>query len=297
MSVFSKLGVALVTPLKNSKVDFTALEKQIEKQLLAKTDAIIVLGTTGEPSTLSREEKDKIISFCKEKIDGKSKLIVGCGGNNTKQVIEDCLKAKKLKADALLIVTPYYNKCTDEGLFLHYETIARCVNLPIILYNVPSRTGVNLKPEIAIKLSKLKNIVGIKEASGNINQILELFNKREKDFAIYCGEDALNYVFLALGADGLISVTANIAPKHLKLMCELCDRKEFEKARAISEKLYPLNKSLFLEVNPIPVKTALSLNGEMKDEFRLPLCKMGEKNKSILKESLTKDIVKDDLSF
>ena len=297
MSVFSGLGVALITPLKNNKVDFASLEKQIEKQLSAKTDAIIVLGTTGEPSTLSREEKDKIISFCKDKIKGKSKLVVGCGGNNTKQVILDSLRAKELGADALLIVTPFYNKCTDEGLFLHYETIARCVNLPIILYNVPSRTGVNIKPDVAIRLSKIKNIVGIKEASGNINQILELFNKRDKNFSIYCGEDALNYVFLALGADGLISVSANIAPKHLKMMCSLCEKKEFEKARAISEKLYKLNKNLFLEVNPIPVKTALSLNGEINDEFRLPLCKMGENNKSILKESLTKDIVKDEFSF
>lgn len=297
MNVFSGLGVALITPIKNNKVDFSSIEAQIEKQIAAKTDAIIVLGTTGEPSTLLREEKDKIITFCKNKIADKSKLIVGTGGNNTKQVIEDCLIAKKLGADALLIVTPYYNKCTDEGLYLHYETISRCVDLPIILYNVPSRTGVNIKPEIALKLSKIKNIVAIKEASGNINQILELFNKRDKDFAIYSGEDSLNYIFLALGAEGLISVTANIAPKHLKAMCEFVKKGNFKKAREISDKLYNINKNLFLEVNPIPVKTALCLNGEIEDEFRLPLCKMSERNKKVLKESLTKDIVKDDLSF
>lgn len=286
--LFSGAGVALVTPIKNNKVDFFSLEKLIEKQLDAKTDAIIVLGTTGEPSTLSDEEKREIISFAKNKIKNKSKLIVGCGGNSTKKVIDDSLLAKKLGADGVMIVTPYYNKATDAGLLLHYETIARCVDLPIILYNVPSRTGVNLKPEIVKQLSLIKNIVGIKEASGNINQLLELFHILDKDFAIYSGEDKLNYIFLTLGASGVVSVTANIAPKHIKKLCELCFNKNFDKAKMLSDKLYELNKNLILEVNPIPIKTALNIKGDIEEEFRLPLCKMEKKNKEILKSTIEK---------
>ena len=286
--LFKGSAVALVTPMKNNNVDFVALEKLLRMQLEAKTDAVVVLGTTGEPSTLSRTEKNDIITFSKGVLEDRCKLIVGTGGNNTREVIHDSLIAKTLGADGLLIVTPYYNKATDKGLLLHYDTIARCVDMPIILYNVPSRTGVNLKPEVVEKLAKIENIVGIKEASGNISQILKLFHLVGNKLPIYCGEDQLNYLFFTLGASGVISAVANVAPKHIKKICDLSLNGNFVQALKLQNKMYDLNNSLFLEVNPIPVKTALNLNGVIQEEFRLPLCEMGEKNKNILKKQVSK---------
>lgn len=286
--LFKGSAVALVTPMKNNNVDFDAFEKLLKIQMEAKTDAVVVLGTTGEPSTLSREEKNDIISFAKGVLDGKCKLIVGTGGNNTRAVIHDSLIAKTLGADGLLVVTPYYNKATDKGLLLHYDTIARCVDLPIILYNVPSRTGVNLKPELVMRLAKTKNIVGIKEASGNINQIVKLFHLVGNDIAIYSGEDQLNYLFLTMGASGVISAAANVAPKHIKKICDLALNGQFSHALKLQNKMYDLNNSLFLEVNPIPVKTALNMQGVINEEFRLPLCEMEEKNKRVLKKQVSK---------
>ena len=284
--IFSGSGVALITPFKNNHVDFDALENQILKQLRAHTDAIVLLGTTGEPCTLYQEEKNEIISFAKHIIGDRAKLIVGVGSNNTEEVLDNIKFAESQNVDGLLVVTPYYNKANEDGIIAHYTKIANSTDLPIILYNVPSRTGVNLTPEIVLKLSDIPNIIGIKEATSDINQILKLFHLLKSKIAIYSGEDSLNYIFLSLGAEGVISVTANIAPKHVKALCDNAFKKNFLTCQHIHEKLYGLNKNLFLEVNPIPVKTALYMLGEIAEEFRLPLYKMTKENKKILQSTL-----------
>ena len=256
-SLFTGSGVALITPFKNGKIDYPALEKLIRKQLEAKTDAIILLGSTGEPSTIELLEKKEIIKFARKLIPSSCKMIVGTGSNSTKNAIGNTIMAECLGADGVLVVSPYYNKANDSGLIKHYEEVASKTKLPIIMYNVPSRTGLNIKPEIALKLSEIDNIVGIKQATTDINEILKLFHLAKDKLAIYNGEDNLNHIFFMLGASGTISVTANIAPKHMKALCDSCLKGDFKTANKIQDKLYDLNKNLFLEVNPIPIKTAL----------------------------------------
>lgn len=285
-SCFKGSGVALITPFNKDGVDFEALEKLINYQLENKTDAIVVLGTTGEPSTMTTEEKHAVIEISKKLIGNKSKLIIGTGGNNTQKVIEDSLYAKEHGADALLIVTPYYNKCTQNGLVKHYEAIANAVKMPIIAYNVPGRTGVNINPETAVKLAEIPEIVGIKEASGNINQIVALCKSLKDKIAIYSGEDSLNYVTMTLGGLGCISVTANALPKQVKEMMDDCLNNNYSSALSKHEDLLELNKNMFIEVNPIPVKYACALLGFGDGSVRLPLTELEDKNKTILKESL-----------
>ena len=286
--VFSGSAVALITPFKDDKVDFESLGKLIDFQLENKTDAIVILGTTGEPATLSQEEKKEIIKFSKRRINGETKFIVGTGANSTEKVIKDSMLAQKYGAEALLIVTPYYNKCTQNGIIKHYEKVASKVNIPIIVYNVPSRTGVNILPQTALELSKIPNICGIKEASGSINQIISMFKLLKDKMAIYSGDDSLNYVFMSLGASGCISVSANIVPKEIRQVMTCALSGDLKKALEIQEELYDINKDLFIEVNPIPVKYACSLLGLCRNEIRLPLTELEDKNKEILKNTLIK---------
>ncbi len=289
-SVFEGSCVALITPFKNGKVDFEKLGKLLKFQLENKTDAILILGTTGEPATMTNQEKVEVIKFAKKVVGLKAKLIVGTGANSTEVAIENSKQAESLGADALLVVTPYYNKCTQNGLVEHYKQVANSVSLPIIAYNVPGRTGVNILPETAVKLSQIKNICGIKEASGNISQIVTLCSALNGKMAVYSGDDSLNYVFMTLGASGCISVTANILPKQVKEVVDNCLKLDYQKARQQHEKLLEINKNLFIEVNPIPVKYAAYLLGFCDNEIRLPLTELENKNKEILKSTL-KDFV------
>ena len=284
--VFKGSCVALITPFKQGKVDFESLEKLIDFQLENKTDAILILGTTGEPATMTVEEKHSVIEFAKNKISGKAKLIIGTGGNNTAKVIEDSLYAKSMGADALLIVTPYYNKCTQNGLIQHYKTIADAVKMPIICYNVPGRTGVNITPETALKLAEIPELCGIKEASGNISQIITLCKLLKNKMAVYSGDDSLNYLFMTLGSFGCISVTANVLPKQVKYVVDECLNNNYQNALKMHEDLLEINKNLFIEVNPIPVKYACSVLGLCGGEIRMPLTEIEDKNKDIVKKSL-----------
>ena len=277
MKVFEGSCVALVTPFKNNKIDYFALQNLIQFQLSQNTDAILVLGTTGESSCISFCEREKIIEFAKNVIANRAKLIVGTGANSTQVAIKYTRQAQKLGADAVLIVTPYYNKCTQQGAILHFEKIAKCVDIPIILYNVPSRTGFNLHPQTIEHLSKYENIVAIKEANSNIEHILQLFNVCKGKLDIYCGNDNLNHIFKNLGAKGTISVVANAFPKQIKQQYKTTNQAKLNK---ISEGLYNFCDLCFIETNPIPIKYVLFKMGLIENELRLPLCPLSQQNQN-----------------
>ena len=281
--MFKGSGVALVTPFdKNNQVDYTVLKDLIEFQIKNKTDAIIICGTTGEASTLSFEEKEKIINFTVETVKKRIPVIAGTGSNNTSEAVKLSKNAQSLDVDGLLIVTPYYNKCNKDGLYMHYKTIANNVTIPIILYNVPSRTGVNIDIDTLIKLSKIPNIVGIKEASGNISQVAEIFTKVHKDFLVYSGNDDQILPILSLGGSGVISVLANIYPKETHELCLNFFENNIFKSRKIQLKYFEIIKKLFIEVNPVPIKEALNYIGFNVGKTRLPLGNMSKENKEKL---------------
>lgn len=283
MSVFKGSGVAIVTPFLNGKIDYISMKNLIEYQISNGTDAIIVCGTTGEASTLSYEEQIECIKKCVEIVNGRVKVIAGSGSNCTKSAVNLSKKIEKLGVDALLVVTPYYNKATQEGLKMHYKMISDSVSIPIIMYNVPSRTGVNIDALTAVEIAKNnKNIVGIKEASGNISQISMLSYLKSKynvKLDVYSGNDNQVLPILALGGIGVISVNANIIPKDMHDLVISYLNKEYEKSNLLNEKAIIYSEILFSEVNPIPVKSALYELGLIEsDELRLPLTKMEEKN-------------------
>lgn len=289
MSIFTGSGVAIVTPFKEDKtIDFETFEKHIEFQIENKTDAIIVCGTTGEPSTLIEEEYTKVIKFCVEKVNKRVPVIAGAGKNSTKHSIELCKICENIGVDGVLIVTPYYNKTTQKGLINHYKMIAQSTSLPIILYNVPSRTGINMLPSTVFELSKVDNIVGLKEASSDIAQIMETLSLCSKDFYIYTGNDNNILPVLSVGGKGVISVMANILPKDTHNIVEEFFNGNIEKSRDIQLSLTELIKALFCEVSPIPVKTALEFIGYGKANFREPLINMEESNINILKDAMKK---------
>lgn len=270
--IFEGSAVALVTPFyKNGKINYYTLKDLIEFQIANGTNAIVVLGTTGEASTISHTEREKIIKFAASIINKRVPLIVGTGSNNTKTTISLTKQAETLGADGALVVTPYYNKCNQDGLFQHYKMVAESVKIPIILYNVPSRTGVNISPETVKRLAKIKNIVGIKESSGNINQISKLINILPANFAVYSGDDILNLTIYALGGKGTISVTANCYPEKVSLVYYYAKKGDIGNARLIHNNLLKINEALFLDVNPICVKHYLSLMSFDVGHPRLPL--------------------------
>lgn len=285
--VFKGVGTAIITPFDCGCVDYVAFGILIERQIRAGADAIIVLGTTGEPCTVSEFEREQIITYAIKKVNGKAKVIVGCGANNTALAQKHYVMAQKLGADGALIVTPYYNKCTQEGLIEHYSAISAVGDLPIIVYNVSARTGVNILPETMQKLCEIKNVCGVKEASGNIGQILEYFRLVGDKIAIYCGEDALNGIFMLLGGAGVISVASNIVPALVKKVCDL-SKKSVEEMNKLQMNMQPLIRALFLEVNPIPAKAGLAYLGMCKNELRLPLTNMTDKNFDTLKAEIDK---------
>lgn len=286
MRLFRGSGVAIVTPFKNNKVNFEKLEELINWHIENSTDAIIVCGTTGESATMSKDEKKEVLRFAVEKAAGKIPIIAGTGSNNTADAIEMSKFAESIKADGLLLVTPYYNKTTQKGLIKHFTAIADEVNIPIILYNVPGRTGVNILPETVASLEKHPNIRGIKEASGNISQVAEIARLCSDNFYIYSGNDDQIVPVLSLGGCGVISVAANILPKEIHDLVFSFLEGKVNEARKLQLRMNSLINSLFIEVNPIPIKTAMNLIGMDAGELRLPLVEMEEKNKSILIKNL-----------
>ena len=283
--VFEGSAVALVTPFdKNNEVDYFELKNLIDFQIANGTKAIIILGTTGEASTISRDERTKIIKFCVCVVAKRVPLIVGTGSNSTSTSKFFTKEAEDLGADAVLIVTPYYNKCNQNGLYLHYRSIAKETKLPIILYNVPTRTGVNILPETVYKLSKIKNIVAIKEASGNLAQIENVLKIVSREFCVYSGDDGLTLPIIAMGGKGVISVTANAYPSEVQYLCEHALAGDLLNARRWANYLFDLNKCLFLDVNPICIKYYLNLIGFNVGKPRLPLTEPNIKIKQKLKE-------------
>jgi 4-hydroxy-tetrahydrodipicolinate synthase len=278
--------VAIVTPFKNGKVDEKALGDLIDWHIKQGTNAIVPCGTTGESATLDYEEHYRVIQFTVEAVNKRVPVIAGTGANATDETIMITQEAKKAKADAALIVAPYYNKPTQEGLYRHYKAVAEAVKIPIILYNVPGRTAVNMLPSTVARLSEIKNIVGIKEATGDLKQVSEVIRLCGNKFTVLSGDDFTTLPLLALGGHGVISVSANVAPKLVSQMCALWLNGKFDEARKVHYKLEPLNASMFIETNPIPVKTALAIMGKIQEEFRLPLCEMAPANKEKLRKVL-----------
>ena len=288
MPIFKGAGVAIVTPFtQDDKVNFEELGKMIDFQIAGGTDAIIICGTTGESSTLTHEEHDECIKFAVEHTAGRVPVIAGTGSNSTAEAIRLSTHAQNNGADALLLVTPYYNKATQKGLIQHYTAIANSVDLPIILYNVPSRTGVNILPQTAGTLAKnVKNIVAIKEASGNISQVAELAALADGCIDIYSGNDDQVVPLLSLGGVGVISVLSNVMPKLTHDMVMSYLNGDVKLSRQLQLSVMNLNKALFCEVNPIPVKEALNMMGWNAGAVRSPLCEMEPQHKELLRKEL-----------
>lgn len=272
MSIFKGAATALVTPFIDDKVDFKSLETLVDKQLEGNIDALIVNGTTGEPTTMTHFERTAVAGAVIEHVKKRIPVILGAGSNNTYTAIEYAKENEQLGADGILTVTPYYNKCTQSGLVAHYKAIADAVDLPVIMYNVPGRTGVNIAPETCLKLAGYRGIQAIKEASGNLHQFMELSRLVRGKLDIYSGDDGLVYPLLALGAIGVISVASNVCPRYMHDMVYKYFEGDTETSLQMQHKIEPLVGALFAEVNPIPVKCALKLMGLIPDDYmRLPL--------------------------
>jgi len=279
--------VATVTPFRNGNLDKNALKKLVTFQIDSGTDGIVPCGTTGESATLSFEEHERVIDIVLESADGRVPVIAGTGSNNTKEAVALTRYAKKAGVSGALVITPYYNKPTQDGLYRHFRTVAESADIPIILYNVPGRTGVNMAAQTVARLAEIPNIVGVKEASGNLTQVCDIIRMTPKKFCVLSGDDALFFPMMALGAKGVISVTSNVAPQ---LMAELYDTYvigEISRARDIHYHLWPLFHALFLETNPIPAKTALAMMKKIREEFRLPLSPMADANRKVLARTLS----------
>ena len=288
MAVFTGAGVAIVTPFKeNKEVNYEKFAELIEFQIAGGSDAIIVCGTTGESSTLTHEEHLDVIKYCVEKVAGRVPVIAGTGSNCTETAIYLSTEAEKYGVDGLLLVSPYYNKATQKGLYQHYKAIADAVKIPCILYNVPSRTGCNIAPETVVKLCKeVENIVGVKEASGNISQIVKLMSIADGQVDLYSGNDDQILPLLALGGKGVISVLSNVAPKETHDICAKFFEGDLEGSAKEQYRAIPLCNALFCEVNPIPVKMALNLMGKEVGSLRPPLTDMEEENVAKLEKAM-----------
>lgn len=272
--------VALVTPFRHGKVDKPALRRLLDFHLENHTDIIVPCGTTGESATMSHEEHRGVMSFVVDYVDRRVPVICGAGSNATGEAVSLIQHARKIGADGVLVVTPYYNRPTQEGLYRHYEFLAKKVDIPIVVYNVPARTGVSIAPETVARLAAIPNIIGIKEASGSLEQAIRIIFLC--DVTVVSGEDSLTLPLLSVGAKGVISVVANVAPQKMHDMVAAYLAGHTEEARKLSYELFPLSKVLFVETNPIPVKTALRFMGMITGELRLPLCEMSEPNRKQL---------------
>ncbi|ABR49335.1 dihydrodipicolinate synthase [Alkaliphilus metalliredigens QYMF] len=286
--MFNGTGVAIVTPFKNGEVDIDALRKLIDFHLENHTQALIVLGTTGEASTQSIEERKLVIKTAVANAKGKIPIIIGTGSNNTATAVKYTEQAEELGADGILLTTPYYNKCTQKGLIAHLTTVANATTLPVILYNVPSRTGVNIPAEVVAKMAELDNVVGMKEASGDMGQILDIKRLTPPGFKIYSGNDDQVIPIYACGGHGVISVAGNIMPRVMQSICAAFMEGKVEEAISLQLKYKKCIDLLFSEVNPIPVKAALNEMGYIEDELRLPLTSMEAVNREKLVEEMKK---------
>lgn len=285
--VFTGAAVAIITPFKeDGSVDFDTFGKIIEDQIAGSTDAIVVCGTTGESAAMPDEEHLAVIDYCVKKVAGRVPVIAGTGTNDTQHCINLSQGAEKLGADALLLVTPYYNKTTQRGLIAHYTKIANSVKLPIILYNVPSRTGLNIAPETLKELSKVENIVAVKEASGNISQVAKIAQLCGDDMTIYSGNDDQIVPILSLGGKGVISVLSNVAPKQTHDMVASYLAGDVATACKLQLEAIELVDALFVEVNPIPVKAAMNMLGYNAGGLRMPLCEISDANREVLKKAM-----------
>lgn len=272
--------VALVTPFKNGQIDFQKMKELVEFHIKNGTSGIVPCGTTGESATLSFEEHERVIGEVVNFAAGRIPVLAGAGSNNTMEALTLTKHAKKVGANGVLLITPYYNKPTPEGLLRHYKLIAESVDIPIVVYNVPSRTGISILPETVAKLSQIKNIVGIKEASGSIDQVTQILQLC--DITVLSGDDSLTLPIMSVGGKGVISVVANIVPADTAALTRYCLEGNFEAAKKCHYKLFPLCKGMFIETNPIPVKTAMKLLGRINGELRLPLCEMTKEHENQL---------------
>jgi 4-hydroxy-tetrahydrodipicolinate synthase len=278
---------ALVTPFRDGGIDVSAFEQLIETQIAAGITGVVAIGTTGESPTLSHEEREQAIRRAVAKANKRCLVIAGTGSNATRHAIADTKLAERLGVDAALLVAPYYNKPSQEGLFRHFKAIADATSLPIMLYNIPGRCSVDILPETVARLAKeCRNIVSIKEASGSVERVGELRRRLPDAFAILSGDDSLTVPFMAVGAAGVVSVASNLFPSAVSALVRACESGDLKSAEKLHSKLLPLFKDLFIEPNPVPVKTALGWRGVMSPEVRLPLCEMSEANQTRLRKTI-----------
>ena len=283
---FQGSATALITPFDENGVNYEVLGQLVEFQIENGTDAIVFLGTTGEPSTMSFEEEHVLMDYAVKKVNGRAKVIFGCGSNNTADAVMTAKAAERFGADGLLAVTPYYNKCTQNGLVEYYRAICEAVKIPVIAYNVPGRTGVEIQPATMAKIADIPNIAGIKDAGGNMSKTMETLRLIREKCDLYSGEDALNFPILAVGGVGVISVLSNILPKEVKTLCSLVKANDLAGAAALNDKLLPVANACFVEVNPIPVKEAVNLLGFNAGVPRAPLTKIEPQNREKLVASM-----------
>jgi 4-hydroxy-tetrahydrodipicolinate synthase len=285
--MFRGTFTALVTPFRNGDVDFAAFEKLVEAQIAAEITGLVAVGTTGESPTLTHEEKEKVIQRAVKIANGRCKLLAGTGTNSTRDAIEATKFAEKAGVDGALLVAPYYNKPSQEGLFRHFKAIADKTSLPIMLYNIPGRCSVDIGPDTVVRLAEsCRNIVSIKEASGSVERVGELRRRLPKEFTILSGDDSLTLPSIAVGAVGVVSVASNLFPAEICALVRACKSGDFKSAENLHRKMFSLFKDLFIEPNPVPAKTALAWRGAMSAEVRLPLCEMTEANQTRLRKTL-----------
>ncbi len=285
--MFTGSMVALITPFKEGKIDWQSLDALVDFHIKNGTNGIVPCGTTGESATLDHREHHEVVQRVIKAVNKRVPVIAGTGSNSTGEAVELTRGAEKAGADGALLISPYYNRPTQEGIYQHYKKVAESVGIPIIVYNIPARTGSKIEPETLARLSEIKNVAGVKEATGSVEQAIDVIRLCGDDLAVYSGEDSLTFSLMALGGKGVISTVANIVPKEMSQLTDACLKGNWESGRKLQLKLIPLIRSVFLETNPIPIKTALSLMSKCTGELRLPLTPMSEGNLKKLKQTMT----------
>ncbi len=285
--MYSGSMVALVTPFKDGGVDWQSLEGLVEFHIKNGTHGIVPCGTTGESATLDHNEHDEVIKAVVKAVKKRVPVIAGTGSNSTQEAIELTIGAERAGADGALLISPYYNRPTQEGIYQHYKKVASSVGIPLIIYNIPARTGSKIEPETLARLSEVKNIAGVKEATGSVDQAIDVLRLCGDRLAVYSGEDSLTYSLMALGGKGVISTVANVTPKEMSDLTQACLQGNWAKGRELQFRLMPLIRALFIETNPIPAKTALSIMGKCRGDLRLPLTPMSEGNLKKLRQAMT----------
>lgn len=285
--MFSGSMVALVTPFKDGGVDWQSLEGLVDFHIKNGTNGIVPCGTTGESATLDHVEHHDVIKAVVKAVKKRVPVIAGTGSNSTQEAIDLTIGAERAGADGALLISPYYNRPTQEGIYQHYKKVASSVGIPLIIYNIPARTGSKIEPETLARLSEIKNVAGVKEATGSVDQAIDVLRLCGDRLAVYSGEDSLTYSLMALGGKGVISTVANIAPKEMSDLTQVCLKGDWETGRKLQLKLVPLIRAVFIETNPIPIKTALSIMGKCRGDLRLPLTPMAEGNLNKLRQAMT----------